>query len=49
MARLLATALLLLDLAGAQGDIDFQQQPLGALDDVSSACPDYAQYSSYPQ
>lgn len=48
MARMLATALLLLDLAGAQGDFDLQQ-PLGAHDDIASACPDYTLYSSYPQ
>ena len=48
MVRVLATALLLLDLAGAQSDFDLQQ-PLGAHDDISSACPDYTHYSSYPQ
>ena len=48
MVRVLATALLLLDLAGAQSDFDLQQ-PLGAHDDISGACPDYTHYSSYPQ
>lgn len=48
MARTLAAALLLLDLAGAQGEFSLQQ-PLGDHDDISSACPDYTTYSGYPQ